>query len=289
MQRFSLILRTLTSGRLFGLRSVYGKHLLLAVLITVILLFVTGRLLVWYTHHGESVLVPNLTGLTLEEVKNNPALADFQLVVVDSVYDLEKKKGSIAFQDPPPDSKVKRKRSIYLTLVAVLREQVRMPNLADMTLRQATAVLETYGLKTGNIDYIPDIAKNAVLKQRYKGRMIESGTWIEKGSRVDLVVGQGTGGGEIHLPFLLGMKRAEAIDAIQNAFFVTGKEVFEDGRDTAHSRVYRQSPSYSSKKLHKPGESIDLWYRSEKKFDFDTYLKHYTLDSLRESIGEDSL
>lgn len=285
----SLILKTLAAEQSKWYQRTFVRHVGLALLITLILIFVAGRVLRWYTHHGDTILVPNLTGLTMAELQDKQILDDFHVIVVDSIYDLEKKKGSIAFQDPPATSVVKRGRTIYLTLVATLREQVRMPNMTDMTLRQATAVLETYGLKTGAVDYIPDIAKNAVLKQRYKGRLIEAGTWIEKGSRIDLVVGQGTGGGEVHVPFLLGKKRGEAIETIRNSFFVTGKEVFEDGRDTLSARVYKQSPSYTSRGTHKPGESIDLWYRSEKKFDFDTYLKQYALDSLRESMDVDSL
>ncbi len=265
------------------------RHIGLALLLTILLMFVVGRLLRVYTHHGETVTVPNLTGLTMEEAGDQNFTKDFNLVIVDSVYDVEKKKGSIAFQDPPAASVVKRGRTLYLTLVSILREQVRMPNMTDMTLRQATAVLETYGLKPGRIDYIPDIAKNAVLKQRFSGRDIEAGTWIEKGSRIDLVVGQGSGGGELHIPFLLGKKRGEAIELIRNAFFVPGKEIYEDGKDTVYARVYKQSPSYTSSASHRPGESIDLWYRSEKKFDFDTYLKQYTLDSLRETMDIDSL
>ncbi|MHC1706802.1 MAG: PASTA domain-containing protein [Bacteroidales bacterium] len=289
MQRFRLILKSLATEQSKWYQKTIVKHIGLAVVITFILLFVIGRILRWYTHHGDTINVPDLTGLTMTEVEGRNILNDFKVIVVDSVYDLEKPKGSIAFQDPPAASVVKRGRTIYLTLVAVLHEQVRMPSLTDMTLRQATAMLETYGLKTGNVDYIPDIAKNAVLKQRHKGRNIEAGSWVEKGSRIDLVVGQGTGGGDVHVPFLLGKKRGEAIESIRNSFFVPGKEVFEDGKDTLHARVYKQSPSYSSRGSHRPGESIDLWYRSEKKFDFDTYLKQYVLDSLRESMDIDSL
>jgi beta-lactam-binding protein with PASTA domain len=155
-----------------------------------------------------------------------------------------------------------------------------MPDLRDLTFRQAMAVLETYGLKPGNMEYVPDIAKNAVLRQRHKGREIAPGTWIEKGERIDLQLGKGGGSESSIVPLLLGMKRNEAINTLASAFFVLGQETYEDGKDTSTARVYKQSPSFRSKSYHKSGESIDLWYRSDKKFDFDTFLRNYRQDSL---------
>ncbi len=233
-----------------------------------------------YTHHGKEVLVPNLVGLTMPELDDRKDLDDFSFVIIDSIFDINKKKGSIAFQEPPPNSKVKPVRAIYLTLVAFKPEQVSMPDLKDLTFRQAIAVLESYGLKPGNMEYVPDIAKNAVLRQRHKGRDVEPGTWIEKGERIDLQLGNGSGGESTQIPLLLGMKRNEAINAINSAFFVLGNESFEDGKDTLTARVYKQSPSYISKGFHKSGEKIDLIYRSDKKFDFNTFLQKYRQDSL---------
>ncbi|HRY33952.1 MAG TPA: PASTA domain-containing protein [Bacteroidales bacterium] len=268
------------------LKSAFVRHTLLAVLLSLVLLIVAGLLLKWYTKHGEVVVVPDLRGLYPEDLDHLPDLSNFRVVIIDSVFDPEKKKGSIAFQDPPPSSIVKESRTIYLTLVAILPEQVSMPKLTDMTLRQATAVLETYGLKVGHLDYIPDIGRNNVIRQRYKGKHIEAGTWIEKGSRIDLVVGQGAGSGGLKVPFLLGMKRNEAILVLENAFFVTGNEVFEDGKDTATARVYRQHPSPGQIINAQSGTTISLWYRSDKKFDFDTYLKQYKQDSIPRDADE---
>jgi len=262
------------------LQNKYFRHGAVAVLVTVVLLFLTGWLLRIVTHHGREVLVPSFVGLTIPELEARSDMEDFTFEVIDSVYDITKKKGSIAFQEPPPNSKVKPVRAIYLTLVASKPEQVSMPDLRDLTFRQAMAVLETYGLKPGNMEYVPDIAKNAVLRQRHKGREIAPGSWIEKGERIDLQLGKGGGAETSVIPLLLGMKRSEAINAINSAFFVVGRETYEDGKDTLTARVYRQSPSFLSEGFHKSGETIDLWYKSDKKFDFDTFMRNYRQDSL---------
>jgi beta-lactam-binding protein with PASTA domain len=262
------------------LQNKYFRHGAVAVLVTLVILIFTGWLLRVYTHHGNEVMVPNLVGMTMAELESRHDMADFSFIIIDSIYDLNKKKGSIAFQEPPANSKVKPVRTVYLTLVATKPEQVSMPDLRDLTHRQAMAVLETYGLKPGNMQFVPDIAVNAVLKQRYKGRDIAPGTWIEKGERIDLTIGKG-GGAEIRsVPLLLGMRRSEAINAINEAFFVLGNETFEDGKDTTTARVYKQSPSYLSKGMYNTGEPIHLWYRSDKKFDFNNFLRNYREDSL---------
>jgi eukaryotic-like serine/threonine-protein kinase len=174
-------------------RSILIKNLIIAVIVTIVLTIVIGQLLKIYTHHSETVVVPNLIGLLPADFENKNIKDDFELVVIDSVFDLNKAKGSIAFQEPPSNSVVKRHRTIYLTLVATTPEKVRMPDLSDLTLRQASAVLETYGLKTGRIDYVANMAKNAVVRQLFKGRDIKSTDWILKGSSIDLKIGNGSG------------------------------------------------------------------------------------------------
>ncbi len=174
-------------------KSILIKNLIIAVIVTIVLTVIIGQLLKIYTHHSETVVVPNLIGSMPVDLDSKNIKDDFELVVIDSVFDLNKPKGSIAFQEPPSNSVVKRHRTIYLTLVATTPEQVRMPDLSDLTLRQASAVLETYGLKTGRIDYVANIAKNAVVRQLFKGRDFKSGDWILKGSAIDLKIGNGAG------------------------------------------------------------------------------------------------
>src|SRR5207244_4487249 len=96
-------------------------------------------------------------------------------------------------------------RTIYLTVNAMMPPLVKMPNLVDLTLRQASAKLETYGFKLGTLEYVPDLAKNAVLSQKVKGKKIEPGTLIEKGVTVTLVLGDGLSDNKVSVPRLLNL------------------------------------------------------------------------------------
>jgi len=257
------------------------------VVLSVIILFVVLKGLNVFTLHGQSTEVPDYTGLYLEELKDNDLNKDFEFVVIDSIYDFQKEKGTIIQQDPFACSRVKKGRKIYLTVVAMLPEQVAMPNLVDLTLRHAKAILEIHGLEVASLEYVPDIAKNAVLKQKYKGENIEGGTKIEKGSKIDLVLGEGLIKERIIVPLLIGKTRNEALRILHSYSLNLGSEIFEDGNDTSFARVYKQQPRASKMKIIKLGQSVNLWYRSEKNFDFKKYIKKYERDSIIQDENED--
>jgi len=232
--------------------------------------------------HGKSITVPDFTGLYMDELKSYSLEREFRFLIIDSVYDDTHEKGTIIAQDPLPNSKVKPNRKIYLTLVATQPERISMPDLVDLTLRQATAVLETYGLEIDSLTYVPDIAQNAVLEQKYKGEDISTGTLLKKGSKINLVLGQGLGYEKIPVPFLLGKRQSEAIRALHEVSLNVGVEIFEDGDDTAHARVYRQKPIFTKNTFLNLGQSVDLWYRSDLKFNFDELINNYTADTLEQ-------
>jgi beta-lactam-binding protein with PASTA domain len=136
---------------------------------------------------------PDYTGQNIDDIiAKQPSV--FNFVVIDSVFDLDNPKGTVLHQDPYPDSKVKENRKIYLTIVSSTPEKTSMPDLRFLTLRQAINTLESCGLKTGKIFYIPTFDADAVQQQRYNGKIILAGTRLDKGSVVELTVGIGAKG-----------------------------------------------------------------------------------------------
>ncbi len=258
----------------------FFKHLLLAIVLTIGIVYLIILSLGFYTHHGEFYTVPDFRGKQPSELSQYADDNGFEFIVVDSLYDAKLPQGSIIHQDPLPNEKVKHSRTIYLTVVSSEPEKVSMPNLIDLSLRQSMSLLETYSLQVGSLEYVPDMAKNAVLRQKYKGVEIEPGKPIKKGARIDLVLGHGTGGDhKMQIPFLLGKKQSEVMKILRASSLNIGAEVFEDGKDTIHSRVYRQSPAYGSGATMNMGQIIDVWYRSDKKVNFNELIKNYKYDS----------
>lgn len=251
----------------------------LSLAVTVVLVWITTIFLGIFTRHGNDITVPDLRGLKTEELDEYLGGRNLEYEITDSVYDSKGKRGVVCNQDPFANSKVKSGRKIYVTVYAKLPERTTVPDLKDLTLRQTISVLETYGLKVGKLEYIPDIARNAVLKQKYKGIEAVPGTMIEKGSAIDLVLGKGEKTEMVPVPFLTGKTRDAAIKLINEYSLNVGEETFEGGADTTNARVFKQSPAYSSKGSVNPGTPVNLIYKSDKKFDFNSYLKKFKKDT----------
>ena len=162
------------------------KHLLGMTVIVCVLVWIALFALKIYTRHGKYYIVPDYTGKKIDEVISSQEATIFNFVVIDSVFDLSRPKGSVLHQDPYPDSKVKENRKIYLTIISFTPEKISMPDLKFLTLRQAINTLTSYGLKPGRISYIPTFDADAVQQQRYQGKVIAAGTKLDKGSVIDL-------------------------------------------------------------------------------------------------------
>ena len=98
--------------------------------------------------------------------------------------------GVVMSQDPLPGQLVKKGRKIYLSVSTVNPPMVEMPNLIDLSLRQAENMLKNNNLQLGQVVYKPSEYVNAVLEQRYKGRVIRQGTRLPYNASITLVVGK---------------------------------------------------------------------------------------------------
>lgn len=146
-----------------------------------------------FTRHREEIKVTDIRGMKMDQLAPYTEEFGFQFVVRDSVYSPEIEAGTIISQSPLPGSVVKRDRTFYLVVAAALPPSVQMPNLVDLSIRQAASLLETYGLQVGQQIPVPSIAHGAVIRQLYQGEEIEPGTLIRRGELIDLEVGDGGG------------------------------------------------------------------------------------------------
>jgi beta-lactam-binding protein with PASTA domain len=250
------------SGSLFNfLRSKrFRYHLLAALLVTIASFLFLQQWLNGFTRHGESIEVPALLGMKLEKMQSLLEESGLAFEIVDSLYETGKDPGTVIDQDPAPKSLVKKGRTIYLTVNAAKPPKVKMPDLTDVSQRQAEAILESFGLKVGRITFEPDLAKNAVLKQLYRGSPIAPGREIYKGSSIDLVLGDGMGAVEVPVPDLTGLTKAEALLVLQGASLSAGNINFDPGvKDTLNATIYLQSPESSEGSFLLQGSAVDFY------------------------------
>ncbi len=241
------------------------KHILIAVVSLVLLIWLVFLSLKWYTHHGQAYSVPDLRGLSLEEVAEIADEKDLRFEIIDSVYADDFSRGTVVEQNPPPDFKVKKNRRIFLTLNANAPEKVVMPDVVEISLAQAKADLERVGLQVGHLEYIPDIARNRVLQQKFNGRRIAPGTRIVKGSKIDLVLGEGTTEeGETNIPKLIGLKEDKAIEILTHSFLNMGKKHYDSSvknyNDTIKAIIWKQNPPAAPNLVLPLGASVEVWF-----------------------------
>ena len=167
-----------------------GFHLLLALLITILLIIVAVLSLKTYTRHGEEVEMPDFTGRNSEELIQNIESNDFIFVVTDHVFDKSKEEGVILKQNPQSKELVKKGRKVYLTIASSEPPKVKMPELRDVSLRQAEIMLKAIGLELSGVIYKASPFENAVLDQLHNGRAIGAGTEISFGEKITLLVGR---------------------------------------------------------------------------------------------------
>lgn len=221
------------------------KNLIAALLVGVVLLVV---LLVWlrsYTQHGVEVEVPAVTGMYMQEAVPIVEGEGLRLVVIDSTYSRKVPLGTIVEQTPPAGSHAKLDRAIYVTVNASTVRQIVLPELHDISYRQAEATLRSLGITVSGYVYEPSEYKDLVLDIRQGDKSIEMGERISEGSAVTLVVGRGKGSGTVVVPSLQGRSLVEVRSLLLANYLTLGAVIsdIETSEETQNELfVYWQEP-----------------------------------------------
>ena len=254
-------------------------NLLIIVLLSVGLLWLTFKLLDSYTRHDKVYTMPDFVGQDFQQVKREHH-KDFNFILIDSVYPKGQQPGSIYQQDPLPGSKIKKGRNVYAIIVAVTPEKTLMPNVKGISLREAIGRLESSGLDVDHLEYVSYSYKNNVIEQYYEGQPINTDTELVKGSKITLRVGIGEDKSNVKVPNLIGKSAEETKHLLNLAGLNLGVETKEDNDSIQYMCVRKMSPGPSSNAV-KPGTYIDVWYHSSRTMDFKKEMK--------ELLHEDSL
>ncbi|RLD63832.1 MAG: penicillin-binding protein [Bacteroidetes bacterium] len=245
------------------IKNIFIRNIILAIALIVLLYLIILLGLNIYTHHGQAYSVPDFKGLSIAEAEEIIEDKDFRYQVVDSVFINEMKRGVIVAQNPPADFKVKSNRTIFFTINAFTKPKVEMPNIVGVSLRQAKAILETRGLYIGKLIYVPDFAKNNILKQKYEGSEIQTNTLVDKGAFIDVVLGNGLSSQSTYVPDLILYDKDKALQEITNHYLNIGAVIYDesvkDFKDSLNACVFKQHPKYSEKRRIRLGSFIDIW------------------------------
>lgn len=240
------------------------KNLLIAIAIVLVLMLSVRIFLSTYTHHGEKILVPDFFSMRIPDAARAAENAGMELVVTDSVYNKRLSPGTIFSQVPQAGTYVKKGRHISVVINSFVPRKIKMPNLVDISLRQAMTNLNAKGLQVGKLIYKSSgEGTNLVLEQRYRGRKIEPGRMVESGATIDLVLGMKSDETNTHVPDVKGKAVREATSMIQDYSLNVRTRFDKEIRtyeDSLRAVVYRQSPEASSLPILR-GQEVTLYLR----------------------------
>jgi len=246
---------------------VFWKQVGLAMVIGVAIILL---LIIWlniYTRHGQSRPTPEIRGLSIKEAQHVAGKNRMKLQVIDSVYTTVVPRGCIAEQIPLPGHRVKKGRTIKATINAFNPEMVSVPDLVGLPRRQALSIIETAGLQVGQLNYVPDLTVDFVLKQTIHGREVSPGDSVQKGMVVDLVLGRGLSSQRTGLPRLTGSTLEQARNEILGASLNLGAYVFDGTvlttEDSLRAFVYKQNPDYRSDATVQLGSAVYIWLTTD--------------------------
>jgi beta-lactam-binding protein with PASTA domain len=244
----------------YTLADVFKHIAVIVVIVALMLYFFFFVYLPATTNHGETIQVPDIKGMKLNEVE--AFLEDHHLrsSVSDSSYESDVAPFAVTIQDPAPGSRVKEGRKIYITYNMKTPPTIKMPKLIDLSVKAAQMILKSHGLRLGEIKSVPDLAQNSVLKQLVNGQDVAAGAPVAKGAVVDLVIGDGLGNAQFQIPNVVGMPVDEATTLLVGAGLQLGvTQYMSPTNGEPEGTVLRQRPAASPGSMIRVGELVDIW------------------------------
>lgn len=186
-----------SDNRNFLRRHPVWMNLIYIILTAVILAWETSLFLDYWTDHGDERIVPNIKGLSYSQARDVLKEADLDVEISDSVYDSSERPGVVVEQSPHRNAKVKPGRTVYLTIVAFSPKTVTVPDISNVSLRQAQSIFEGLGIKRIKIVEVESEYQDLLLSAKYNGLPLSAGARIPVTAVITLEVGKGLSSDEL--------------------------------------------------------------------------------------------
>ena len=175
----------------FKTNKFFWVNMIAMIVVVVVMIFGVLKWLDIHTHHGETVAVPDVKGMTVDEAAKMFRNHGLVYVISDTKYVKDKAAGIILELKPGAGEKVKEGRTIYLTINTLSTPLLVVPDVADnSSMRQAQARLLAAGFKLSENEHIAG-EKDWVYGVKYKGRTLTNGEKVPVGATLTLIVGDG--------------------------------------------------------------------------------------------------
>lgn len=181
------------TSEFFGkLKSTYFWGNILAMIIVVVgVCWGTSFAIDIYTHHGESVAIPNIKQKSFADAEHILADAGLSIVVSDTGYVKSLPPDCILEQSPAAGSHVKTGHVIYVIVNASRSPEISLPDIIDnSSLREAMAKLTAMGFKLTQPQFVPG-EKDWVVGVVAGTRQLQAGDKVTVDTPITIQVGNG--------------------------------------------------------------------------------------------------
>ena len=193
-------------------------NLVVAFCVTIGIIYAALCWLDIYTKHNEAVVVPDVKGLRGEKAAAFFESNGLKYDVIDSVYSKQVSPGAIVELVPEAGSKVKEGRIVFLTINAESAQTSAIPEVEDLSYRQAYALLQSKGFENIEIEYVPGDYKDLAVAVEAHGRTLHKGERVALETKLVLVVSNGEA--EVEEDSLnLGEQPLESLDSEEENWF----------------------------------------------------------------------
>lgn len=218
----------------------------------VLLLFLFDRVIMpAYTKYNQGVTVPDVTRVSYEDAISNLRQAGLRYEIIDRRSNEAFPPNFVLDQAPRGNQLVKPNRKVYLTVNASETPMVTVPNLQNISLRNAQIQLQSHGLEPGFVEYVSSRFPNIVM-----GQSIPAGQSVRRGTPVNLVVSDGLGMNRVPVPDIIGKRLAVAQREIRQSGLRVGQIVFQPVSGMDPNMVISFSPADADSLFE--GERINL-------------------------------
>jgi Uncharacterized protein conserved in bacteria len=208
--------------KIFLMKLMKNPFVINILLIFAVLFIVIIGSLKWldvYTMHNEAVIVPDVKGLTVDDAEAFFKDKKLNYNVVDTVYSNNVAPGAIVELIPNAGSKVKEGRIIFITINAFTTQTGIIPEVKDLSLRQAYALLRARGFTSVEVTYVSGAYKDLAIGVEHVGKSFKNGDRVPLSSSLILKVGNGHS--SISIDSLLNVEDTpvESIDSDEENWF----------------------------------------------------------------------
>ena len=206
-----------------------------AIALTIVLLIVLGS---WYkiSGPGTKIAIPSLAGMSQTQAAKTVGALGLKVDVKESVFSEDVAKGKVITSDPAGGGRVEIAGTVHL-IISKGKERIQVPELAGLTIEDATTALNDAKLKVGRVTEKFSASQEA-------GLLIDgspaSGSDVRKDSTVDLIVSKGIE--QVALTNYQGKTSDEAQNELTSAGLIVSSQ-YEYSDTIPIGTVISQTPS----------------------------------------------